>query len=229
MGKLEQGDKNAAAKSDANVGFTLADAKPGDLPPKTAKPGPTDLVITGTDDDKVPATRQERLQEFVDGFGKLGKLYHDNTQNVDRLGRFQDRMMGVYGYDHSTFKELARLGEAMTGPNPPSPEAIGKGLAQVFKNTLDRALQTGNVDLQSPDMLNVEGSLSGMMLAAQSTFHPPKDAEQTKKMVDALDAEFLRQKVPHMRGIIFGDTKEPGVAAVPDGATIDRHNYIPKE
>lgn len=228
MGKGE-GDRPTEGKAAAQVieGYTLADAKKGDLPAKTVAAGPTDLQITGADDAKVPATKQERMQEFIDGVGRVNKLYHDTTQSDERVGRFQTRMGDVYNFDHSTFKELARLGEAITGKPPASPEAVGKGLAQVFKNTLDRH-QGGNIDYQDPEWVSLMGAMSGMMLATQSTFDPPKDAAQTAKMVDALEAEFQRQKVPFLHGVIYGDTKEPGLAAVPPGETIDRHNFIPK-
>lgn len=183
----------------------------------------TDFRISN--DSEYPATNQERIQEFVDGFGQVGKLYNDSVQSNDRLGKFQDRMMGVYAFDHASFKDLARVGESMTKQPPATPEEIGKSLANAFKSTLDRQLQHGDVDLQGKDFTNLEGAMAGMMLAARSTFDPAKMQEQTVAMVDAMDKQLRDRKVPQLQAIIWGDTKEPGLAVVPPNTTIDRHNF----
>jgi len=222
-----QTEKAKADETVQTAPFSLADANVGDMrTAKTTMVAANDLQITGTNDSATPATRQERLQEFVDGFGHLGKLYSDSVGDQARFSKFQDRMMNVYTYDHATFKEIGRLGDDMTKNPPPTPEQIGQALGHSLKNTMDRQLKTGNVDLASPDMINLEGAMAGVMLAARATFNPNTKDAQTTAMVDAMEAELRKQNVPHIHAIIWGDTKEPGLAVVAPGQQVgDRHNF----
>lgn len=209
------------AQAGAFTGFSLADASLQDVPQP-----PRDAAAVSTlikDDSEYPATKQERLQEFVDGFGRIGKLYDDAVGDDARLGKFQERMAGVYALDHATFKELARLGERMTANPPASGEEVGKTLAQILNNTFER--QGGTIDLSSPEMVNLQGALAGMMLAQRANFDQAGMSESTIAMVDAMENELTRLKVPAVHAIIWGDTKEPGLAVVPPGKSIDRHNF----
>ena len=222
------GDKgeNATAQS-----FTLSEARVEDMP-KTAGGDDSASVnaVAGkleiADRGDYPATRQEQLQEFVDGFGKVGKLYDDAVKDPARFAKFQERMGAVYQDDHETFMDLSDLGKEMTDTPPSSPEKVGQNLAITLANAIDRKLRTGNVDPGSEDMRNLQGAVAGMMLAARSNFDPSTMAEQTKAMVDSFDAA-LQTKMPVIRGIIWGDNGEPGIAVVPPGTAIDRHKYLP--
>jgi len=222
-----QAEKIKADETAQAAPFSLADANVGDMrSAKSTMVAANDLQITGTNDSVAPGTRQERLQEFVDGFGHLGKLYSDSVGDKDRFSKFQDRMMNVYTYDHATFKEMGRLGDDMMKNPPPTPEQIGQALGHSLKNTMDRQLKTGNVDLTSPDMTNLEGAMAGVMLAARANFNSSTRDTQTAAMVDAMEAELRKQNVPHIHAIIWGDTKEPGLAVVPPGQQVgDRHNF----
>ncbi|HMP53641.1 MAG TPA: hypothetical protein PKD05_18980, partial [Candidatus Melainabacteria bacterium] len=93
--------------------FTLADARVDDLP-KTTDDSADVRTVAGkleiTDRGDYPATRQEQLQEFVDGFGKVGKLYDDAVKDPARFAKFQERMGAVYQDDHETFMDLSDIG-----------------------------------------------------------------------------------------------------------------------
>ncbi len=179
------------------------------------------------DNSAYPATPVERLQEFVDGFGHLGKLYGDSISDKGRFEKFQDRMQGVYEFDRDTFKALGKLGDQMIAKPPATPEHVGKQLADIFSDTLKR--QGGNIDLSSPDWQNLQAAMAGIMIAAGSTFKPETKATQNSAMVDAMDAQLRKNNVPYVNAIIWGDTKEPGIAVVPKGQTLtpqQRHNFM---
>ena len=179
------------------------------------------------DNSQYPATRSGQLQEFVDGFGHLGKLYGDSISDKGRFEKFQDRMQGVYEFDRDTFKALGKLGDQMIAKPPATPEHVGKQLADIFSDTLKR--QGGNIDLSSPDWQNLQAAMAGIMIAAGSTFKPETKATQNSAMVDAMDAQLRKNNVPYVNAIIWGDTKEPGIAVVPKGQTLtpqQRHNFI---
>jgi len=222
-----QGDKVKTIDPAPEPVFSMADAKLGDMKSTQATVvAANDLQITGMNDAVAPSTRQERLQEFVDGFGHLGKMYSDSVHDSARFSKFQDRMMNVYTYDHATFKELGRLGDDMTENPPPTPEQIGQALGHSLKNTMDRQLKTGDVNFGGPDMTNLEGAMAGVMLAARAHFDPKTMEAQTQQMVDAMESELRKQNVPDVHAIIWGDTKEPGLAVVPPGGNLgDRHNF----
>ncbi|MDR3612432.1 MAG: hypothetical protein P4L53_02635 [Candidatus Obscuribacterales bacterium] len=206
-------------------GLTLADAKLKDLPTPIPRVVVNDLTIV--DDSAKPATRQERLQEFVDGFGKAGKLYFDATNDNGRLGKFQGRVAAIYEQDHKTFKELAALTDKLTTNPPPSPEAIGADLGKTFADAISREKANGPVDLTSKENQNLMGAVSGYMLAARATFAPATEQEQTEKMVDSLEAQLQQSKLSDVHAIIWGDTKEPGMATYPPTQTYDRHRFLP--
>ncbi|MCA9802945.1 MAG: hypothetical protein KC777_13320 [Cyanobacteria bacterium HKST-UBA02] len=206
--------------------FNFTDAKLSDVKPpgkSEGTPPAGDLQIAYGDP---PQTRQEKLQEFVDGFGKVGKLYSDSVQDNDRFGKFQDRMAQVYSSDRDGFLDLARVGKEMTDKPPASPEKLGEGLADAIADKISRMQAGGNVELDGPEMMNFQGAVAGMMLAARSTFEPGTMDKQTVAMVDALDARLQAKNVPYIRGIIWGDTHEPGLALIRPGTQVDRHNYL---
>jgi hypothetical protein len=205
-------------------GLTLVHAKLKDLP-TPAHTAATDLMIV--DDSGKPATRQEGLQEFVDGFGKAGKLYLDSVKDDGRLGKFQDRVAAIYDQDHKTFKELAAFTDKLTANPSPSPEAIGADLGKIFGDAIAREKANGPVDLTSKENQNLMGAMSGYMLAARATFSAGGEQQQTEKMVDSLEAQLRQNKDSGLHAIIWGDTKEPGMAAYPPTQTYDRHRFLP--
>ena len=179
------------------------------------------------DNSAYPATKQARLQEFVDGFGHLGKLYGDSISDSARFAKFQDRMQGVYTFDRDAFKALGRLGDQMIANPPATPEHVGKQLADILHDTMKR--KGGTIDLASPEWQNLQGAMAGVMIAAGSTFRPATKAAQNIAMVDAMDAQLRKNNVPNVNAIIWGDTKEPGLAIVPRGQTLttqQRHNFL---
>lgn len=212
--------------SPPEINFRMTDARLSEVKPadhtESANPA-GDLQIAYGDP---PQTRQEKLQEFVDGFGQVGKLYSDSVQDNDRFGKFQDRMAQVYSSDRDGFLDLARVGKEMTGKPPASPEKIGEGLADAIAEKLSRMQTGGTVELDGPEMMNFQAAVAGMMLAARSTFEPGAMNQQTTAMVDALDARLQAKNVPYIRGIIWGDNHEPGLALIPPGTRVDRHNFL---
>lgn len=212
--------------SPPDINFRMTDAKLSDVKPPGESAGANsagDLQIAYADP---PQTRQEKLQEFVDGFGKVGKLYSDSVQDNDRFGKFQDRMAQVYSSDRDGFLDLARVGKEMTDKPPASPEKIGEGLADAIADKLSRTQVGGTVELDGAEMMNFQAAVAGMMLAARSTFEPGSMDRQTTSMVDSLDARLQAKNVPYIRGIIWGDTHEPGLAMIPPGTRVDRHNFL---
>ena len=209
--------------------FTLADADMTDIPDRSPSEVSQDgdLLIVASNDSIYPSTRQEQLQEFVDGFGRLGKMYHDSVGDSGRMGRFQERMGNVYQEDRQTFLDLAKVGDGLAQKPPLSPEQVGEDLAQAAISGIERQLQAGNGDLSSPEMQNIQGAVAGVMLAARSTFGQADMESKTRAMIDAIDRKFQEGGLPFLRGIIWGDTKEPGLAVVPEGTNIDRHNFLP--
>ncbi|MBI1272274.1 hypothetical protein GC174_17745 [bacterium] len=225
--KFDGGDNGEKAAPQA---FTLAEARVDDVL-KTAGATADVQAVAGTleitaDRSEYPPTKQEQLQEFVDGFGKVGKLYDDAVKDPARFAKFQERMGAVYQDDHETFMDLADVGKEMTDNPPSSPEKVGQDLAFTLANAIDRKLQTGSIDPGSEDMQNLMGAVAGMMLAARSNFDPGAMGEQTRTMVDSFDTA-LQTRIPVIRGIIWGDNGEPGIAVVPPGESIDRHKYLP--
>lgn len=178
------------------------------------------------DNSAKTATRVNRAQEFVDGFGHLGKLYSDSVNDNGRSQKFQERMEGVYGFDRDTFRALGNVGDQLIAKPPATPEQVGKQLADIFSDTLKR--QGGNIDLSKPEWQNLQAAMAGVMIAAGSTFNPQTKAQQNIAMVDAMDAQLRKNNVPFVNAIIWGDTKEPGMAIVPKGQTLttqQRHNF----
>ena len=179
------------------------------------------------DNSAYPTTQIGRLQEFVDGFGHLGKLYGDSISDKARFEKFQDRMQGVYGFDRDSFKALGNIGDQLIANPPATPELVGKKLADIFSDTLKR--QGGNIDLAKPEWQNLQAAMAGVMIAAGSTFKPETKAEQNVAMVDAMEAQLRKNNVPYVNAIVWGDTKEPGMATVPKGQTLtpqQRHNFM---
>lgn len=179
------------------------------------------------DNSAYPATAIGRVQEFVDGFGHLGKLYSDSVSDNGRFEKFQDRMQGVYGFDRDDFKGLGNIGDQLIAKPPATPEQVGKQLADIFSDTLKR--QGGNIDLSKPEWQNLQAAMAGVMIAAGSTFNPQTKAQQNIAMVDAMDAQLRKNNVPYVTAIVWGDTKEPGMAVVPKGQTLtpqQRHNFM---
>src|SRR5579885_3163450 len=66
--KVAQSDEKTGKTAAAKIVFTLAEADLGDVQGKVAARGSGAFY---------PSTHQERLQEFVDGFGRIGKAYND--------------------------------------------------------------------------------------------------------------------------------------------------------
>lgn len=221
--KFEQPEQRSAQVTESK-GVTLADAKLNDLP-KSVSGSAADITLV--DDSGKPSTRQEQLQEFVDGYAKAGKLYADSVGD-ERLGRFQDRVGAVYDSDYKTFKEFAALQDKLVAKPPEQPQDVGRDLGKIFADALSRQAQNGRVDLGSPENQNLMGAISGFMIAARSTFAPGSDQQtETAKMVDALETQLQRSKISTAHGIIWGDTKEPGMATYPSSKTYDRHNFAP--
>lgn len=190
-------------EAEAQPIFTLADAKAGDL--RVAQKHP--------------------MQDFVDGFGRLGKLYNDSVQDNGRFAKFQERMGNLYVNDRATFNELAKVGDGITAQPPAAPAETGKALGEALANALVRRSQAGTVDLGSAENLQLLGSVAGMMLAARANFSAATMDAQTREMVDALDAKLRERGAPHLYGVMYGDNGEPGVAVVPPGQAFDRHKF----
>lgn len=168
----------------------------------------------------------QRRQEFVDGFGRLGKLYNDSVNDPARFAKFQERMQGVYQFDRETFKAMGRIGDSLVANPPATPEQVGKQLADIMSDTMKR--KGGNIDLTQPEWMNLQSAMAGVMIGAGSTFRPETKAEQNIAMVDAMDAQLRQNKIPYVNAIIWGDTKEPGLAIVPPGQSLtrqQRHNF----
>ncbi|MBZ0187231.1 MAG: hypothetical protein K8F91_13375, partial [Candidatus Obscuribacterales bacterium] len=78
----------AAGGEEKGIDFTLADAKLSDVPKSDTSSvalGSGVELQFGPDESVYPPTKQERLQEFVDGFGRVGKLYSDSVQDRGRF------------------------------------------------------------------------------------------------------------------------------------------------
>lgn len=185
--------------------FTLADAKLGDI--------------------GAAAQRRNPMQEFVDGFGHLGKLYDDAVHDLGRMSKFQERMGKLFKEDRPTFDALAKVGEGLMAKPPATPEQTGRALADAFSDAIERRKQQGDVDLSSPSNQSMEAAFAGVMLAARANFPADKMKEQTTAMVDAFDARLREKGVPFVNGVVYGDNGEPGLAVVPPGQQIDRHNF----
>ncbi len=216
--KVAQSDEKTGTAA-AKIVFTLAEADLGDVQGKVAARGSGAFY---------PSTHQERLQEFVDGFGRIGKAYNDAVHpDEGRFTKFQDRMMNVYNFDRETFLDLAKLGTKLSLKST-TPEAVGTALGDAFIKTLERQSTVAAIDLQGPDWMNLQGAVSGMMLAARANFDrdPARYKQQTIEMVDAME-KVLEKKVPGLHAIIWSDTGEPGMASGPPDMfkTRDRHSF----
>jgi hypothetical protein len=185
--------------------FTLADAKLGDVASAAARRNP--------------------MQDFVDGFGHLGKLYDDAVHDLGRMARFQDRMGTLFKNDRPTFNELAKVGEGLSTEPPASAEQTGRALADAFANAVERQQQQGDVDLVSPANQSMEGAFVGVMLAARANIPPDQMKQDTEAMVDAFDKRLRERGTPFVAGVVYGDTGEPGIAVVAPGEQIDRHHF----
>jgi hypothetical protein len=201
--RLEHAENNEAGEQKAPA-FTLADAKL------------SDLQTVG---------KRSPMQDFVDGFGHLGKLYDDSVHDLGRMAKFQERMGTLFKEDRATFDELAKVGEGLMSKPPATPEQTGKALADAFSNALQRQGQKGDVDLTSASNQSMEAAFAGVMLAARANFPPDQMKAQTEAMVDAFDKRLRENKVPYITGVVYGDNGEPGVAIVPPGEKVDRHNF----
>ncbi len=178
------------------------------------------------DNSPRPETPAQRRQDFVDGFGRLGKLYNDSVNDSGRFGKFQERMQGVFQFDRETFKAMGQIGDSLIANPPASPEQVGKQLADILSDTMKR--KGGNIDLAQSEWVNLQAAIAGVMIAAGSTFKPGSKSDQNIAMVDAMDAQLRQNKVPFVNAIIWGDTKEPGMAIVPPGQALtrqQRHNF----
>jgi hypothetical protein len=184
-------------------------------------------IIMAAGDSTDRSTAGQRLQEFVDGFGHLGKLYGDSISDQERFAKFQERMQGVYTFDRQTFKAMGRIGDSLISNPPAAPEQVGKKLADILSETMKR--QGGNIDLSQPDWLNLQAAMAGVMIGAGSTFRPGTKDQQNIAMVDSMDAQLRKNRVPYVNAIVWGDTKEPGLAIIPPNqrlTTQQRHNYM---
>ncbi len=172
-------------------------------------------------------THQERVQEFIDNFGKLGKLYSEAVGDPARFAAFQKRMEDVQAFDRQTFKDLGSVGEKLAEKPPMKPEEVGKELANILKETMDR--KGGKIDLTSEEWKNLQAAMAGIMIAAGATFEPGTKNLQNIAMVDAMDKQLRANGTPFVYAIIWGDTKEPGLAIDPSETPLTpdrRHNYL---
>ncbi len=172
-------------------------------------------------------THQERVQEFIDNFGKLGKLYSEAVGDPARFAAFQKRMEDVQAFDRQTFNDLGSIGEKLAAKPPMKPEEVGKELANILKATMDR--KGGKIDLTSDEWKNLQAAMAGIMIAAGATFEPGTKEQQNIKMVDAMDKQLRENGTPFVYAIIWGDTKEPGMAIDPSEKPLtpdQRHNYL---
>jgi hypothetical protein len=176
------------------------------------------------DNSATAETPAQRRQEFVDGFGRLGKLYNDSVNDPGRFAKFQERMQGVFQFDRETFKAMGRIGDSLVANPPASPEQVGRQLADILHDTMKR--KGGNIDLSQPEWFNLQSAMAGVMIGAGATFRPQTKAEQNISMVDAMDAQLRQNKVPYVNAIIWGDTKEPGLAIVPPGQSLTRQQRL---
>ncbi len=201
-----KGLSSSAATFIANDGFAIADSS------------------VGSPDTR---TRQERVQEFVDNFGKLGKLYAEAVDDPARFAAFQKRMEDVQTFDRQTFKDLGSIGERLAANPPMRPEEVGKELANILKTTMDR--KGGNIDLASEEWKNLQAAMAGIMIAAGATFEQATKDKQNITMVDAMDEQLRANGIPFVYAIIWGDTKEPGLAIDPSEKPLtpeQRHDYL---
>lgn len=229
--RADAADQTVEAVSQASQGDTgLGTATRSDIVALNRDNGATYIHNDSfqiADNSANPATMAGRLQEFVDSFGHLGKLYSDATNDNGRFEKFQERMQGVYGFDKDTFKAMGKIGDGLLAKPPMKPEEVGSKLADIFSDTLKR--QGGQIDLTSPDWKNLESAMAGVMIAATSTFKPETRAAQTTAMVDAMESQLRKDNVPYVSAIIWGDTKEPGLAVVGKGQSLtpaQRHNFM---
>ncbi len=222
----DAGDYSVATAAQATVPEAgLSHAKLSDL----GNLDQTGLTYVQNDSFQIAdnSARISPAQEFVNGFGHLGKLYSDSVSDNGRFIKFQERMQGVYGFDRDTFRALGNIGDQLIAKPPATPEQVGKQLADIFNDTLKR--QGGNIDLSKPEWVNLQSAMAGVMIAAGSTFNPQTKAQQNIAMVDAMDAQLRKNNIPFVNAIIWGDTKEPGLAIVPKGQTLtrqQRHNFM---
>ena len=166
-----------------------------------------------------------QLMEFVKGYDQLGKLYNESVGDRGRLDKFQDRMLKVFNSDKDTFSALGQVGNGLIANPPTAPDQVGKQLADIFSDALKR--QGGQADFTSPEWKNLQSAMAGVMIAASATFKPDTKNAQTVTMVDAMDAQLRTDSVPKINAVIWGDTKEPGIAFNPKGVALtaeQRHN-----
>lgn len=226
--KFEPGERNVVTLAQAtNPETTFVNAKLSDLNMLAKGAGSTYVNNDGftLTDHSYPTTRAGQVQEFIDGFGHLGKLYSDSVNDPARFEKFQQRMQGVYQYDRETFKDLGALGEKLIANPPISGEQVGKELADIIKRTADRK----GSDFTSADWQNLQAAVAGVMIAAGSTFDLATKAAKNIAMVDAMENQLKSNGINNLHAIIWGDTKEPGMAITPNGKTLtpeQRHNFL---
>jgi hypothetical protein len=227
--RADAGDHSATTLAQATVPDAgLGYARLSDLSTLNQN-GPTYLQndrFQIADNSGNPATRISKAQEFEDAFDHLGRLYSDSVIDDGRSLKFKERMEGVYRFDRDTFRALGNVGDQLIAKPPATPEQVGKQLADIFTDTLKR--HGGSIDLSEPEWLNLQSAMAGVMIAAGSTFNPETKAQQNIAMVDAMDAQLRTNNIPYVNAIIWGDTKEPGMAVVPPGQTLtqqQRHNF----
>lgn len=227
----DAGDSSVSARDHAATAESgLANARLSDIKVLNGEKSPTYVQNDGfkimvADNSSAQQTHAQRVQEFIDGFGHLGKLYGDSVSDPNRFAKFQERMQNVYRFDPEAFKEMGRIGDSLLANPPASPEQVGKKLGDILSDSMKR--KGGNIDLSQADWVNMQGAMAGVMIAAGSTFKQNK-AEQNIAMVDAMDGQLRQNKVPYVHAIIWGDTREPGIAIVPPSVKLtreQRHNY----
>lgn len=228
----DAGDIPVSAGEHASTGESgLVNARLSDIKVLHGDQSPTYVQNDGfkimvADNSPNRQSHAQRVQEFIDGFGHLGKLYGDSVTDQNRFAKFQDRMQNVYGFDREAFKEMGRIGDSLLANPPATPEQVGKKLADILSDSMRR--KGASIDLAGADWVNMQAAMAGVMIAAGSTFKPQSKAEQNTAMVDAMDAQLRHNKVPYVNAIIWGDTKEPGMAIIPPGTKLtkeQRHNY----
>jgi hypothetical protein len=186
-------------------------------------------------------TPKSPLQEFIDVVGPLENMYSRAVGNQNRVDTFQKRMEGVYEFDHQTFTDIGSLSTRMREGKIP-PAEVGKEIGKILHSTLDRHAEPGKPARLDSDLLNVEGALSGVMLAARANFdqkNVPNFNWQTIQMAHAAEHKLssggganvtvnfevapkkpgespqVGQRHDKIHAIRYFDTQEPGLANVP--------------
>jgi hypothetical protein len=223
-------ESNSASGRSEEPAFSLVQSTLGDVRDSSKRyavaslDSPTGVKVDGGEGDN-PRPAEGSVQEFVNGFGHLGTLYSDAVHNDKRSATFQERMENVFTGDPQTFRDMASIGDRLVAKPPASPAEVGKSLADAYASALDReGKKTGNLNLGSPDMVNLMAATSGVMIGARSTFDQAKMPEQTKAMVDAMEGELAKKGVQGVHAVIWDNSNEPGVAFIPPGMKFDRYH-----